>query len=67
MNDVPNGQRGGASSLRLQGFAKLMPYRVREVLLVASRYDSFILEEEGQVDELIFKEYERLISATPRA
>ncbi|MCP3905923.1 MAG: hypothetical protein GY715_20045, partial [Planctomycetes bacterium] len=26
-------------SMRLQGFQSLMPYRVREVLLVASRYD----------------------------
>ncbi|MCK4873874.1 MAG: hypothetical protein KAS72_14230 [Phycisphaerales bacterium] len=45
---------------RLQGFHRLMPNRVREVLLVSSLYDAFILEEDGQVSELIFKEYARL-------
>ncbi len=37
-----------------------MPRRVREVLLVSSRYDSFILEEEGQLTDLILQEYDRL-------
>jgi len=61
-------------SMRLQGFQTLMPYRVREVLLVASRYDSFILEEEGQLTELFLKEYDRLnlryaprLNSTPSA
>ncbi|MHC5113651.1 MAG: DUF5752 family protein [Planctomycetota bacterium] len=61
-------------SMRLQGFQSLMPYRVREVLLVASRYDSFILEEEGQLTELFLKEYDRLnlryaprLNSTPSA
>jgi CheY-like chemotaxis protein len=47
-------------SMRLQGFQQLMPYRIREVLLVSSRYDSFILEEEGHVTDLILQEFERL-------
>jgi len=45
---------------RTPGFQKLMRYRVREVLLVASRYDSFILEQEGQITDLILREYDRL-------
>ncbi len=45
---------------RLEGFQNLMPYRVREVLLVSSLYDAFIFEEDGQISELIFQEYARL-------
>lgn len=60
MDRPANGQRGLGLPSRLQGFQQLMPYRLREVLLVSSWYDSFILEEEGQVTELILKEYDRL-------
>jgi CheY-like chemotaxis protein len=38
-------------------FHGLMPYRVREVLLVASPYDAFILEEDGLLTEQVFLEY----------
>jgi len=41
---------------RLQHFQNLMPHRVRSILLVASPYDSFVLEEEGRLDELILSE-----------
>ena len=43
---------------RQQGFHKLMPFRVREILLVASRYDAFILEEEGKVTDLILQDHD---------
>jgi len=33
-----------------------MPYRIREVLLVSSLYDAFILQEDGQVAELLLEE-----------
>ncbi|MBT8486941.1 MAG: histidine kinase, partial [Phycisphaerae bacterium] len=39
---------------------RLMPFRVREILLVASRYDAYILEEEGKVTDLILQEFDRL-------
>src|SRR5262245_9746863 len=42
---------------QIDRFYKLMPYRVRNVLLVASPYDSFILEEDGQLNELILAEF----------
>ena len=42
----------GPGLSRLQGFQSLMPYRIREVLLVASRYDSFVFEEEGLLTDL---------------
>ena len=41
----------------LQRFRKLMPHRVRRVLLVASRYDSFLLGEDGRLGDLILNEF----------
>ena len=34
-----------------------MPFRVHNMLLVSSLYDSFILAEDGQVSELVFSEF----------
>jgi CheY-like chemotaxis protein len=46
---------------RLQHFQNLMAQRVRNILLVASPYDSFLLEEEGgQLDEVILNEFMEL-------
>lgn len=41
-------------------FASLMRHRVYNVLLYASKYDAFALEEDGRVDEQIFNEYTSL-------
>ncbi|MBI4953379.1 MAG: hypothetical protein HY908_15220 [Myxococcales bacterium] len=50
-----------------QSFHDLMPNRVREVLLVSSGYDAFILEEDGRLSERIFTEYSELnLSNAPR-
>ncbi|MDR1454472.1 MAG: phosphoenolpyruvate synthase [Tannerella sp.] len=38
-------------------FADLMNRRIYNVLLIATRYDAFMLEEDGRVDEQIFNEY----------
>ena len=38
-------------------FQDLMQYRVHEILLVASPYDAFILEEDGKLTEQILSEY----------
>jgi CheY-like chemotaxis protein len=38
------------------GFQDLMPWRVQDVLLVSSLYDSFILAEDGQLNERILAE-----------
>ena len=38
-------------------FVKLMNKRIYNVLMVASRYDMFMLEDDGRVDEQIFNEY----------
>lgn len=45
---------------RFQVFQNLMQFRVREILLVSSLYDSFILEEEGQLYEMILSQYQTL-------
>ena len=47
-------------STRFQGFQKLMQFNVRDILLVSSLYDSYIIEEDGRLYELIRKEYEGL-------
>ncbi len=48
-------------------FHDLMRYHVREVLLVASLYDSFILESDGALSEQIYGEYYKLnLSTSPR-
>ena len=41
-------------------FADLMRHRIYNVLLYASKYDAFALEEDGRIDEQIFKEYTAL-------
>ena len=41
-------------------FASLMNKRIYNVLLIATKYDIFILEEDGRVDEQIFDEYTSL-------
>ncbi len=46
--------------MRSDDFSALMKSRVREILLVASSYDAFVLEEDGQLTELIFEEYRNL-------
>lgn len=49
-----------AYSNRLHSFQNLMNYRVRNVLLVCSLYDSFILEEDGQLYERLYSEHQNL-------
>ena len=42
---------------RFQRFQDLMRFRVREILLVSSLYDSFILAEDGSLYESLLNEY----------
>src|SRR5580692_890162 len=41
---------------RLEGFDNLMPFKVHNILLVSSLYDSFILREDGRLNELLIDE-----------
>ncbi|NOY87928.1 MAG: histidine kinase [FCB group bacterium] len=38
-------------------FDSLMQFRVKRILLVSSSYDSYVLEEDGQLTDLIYNEY----------
>src|SRR5947209_10379761 len=38
---------------RFEGFENLMPFKVHNILLVSSLYDSFILREDGRLNELL--------------
>src|SRR6476659_10751899 len=50
-----------------EGFENLMPFRVQDILLVSSLYDSFILREDGRLNELLIGEsYELNLQHVPR-
>jgi len=46
--------------LKDTSFASLMNKRVLNVLLIATKYDAFMLEDDGRIDEQIFNEYTSL-------
>src|SRR3974390_917975 len=48
------------AEMRFEGFDQLMPFRVQEILLVSSLYDSFILREDGRLNELLVSESQDL-------
>ena len=48
-------------------FNQLMQRRITSVLLIATPYDAFMLEEDGRVDEQVYNEYVSLnLSSPPR-
>jgi len=51
--------------LPIQIFHNLMPFKVREILLVSSLYDAFIIEEEGLISEMVIGEYRHLLLSSP--
>ena len=54
-------------TLRDVSFVDLMTRRIFNVLLIANPYDAFMLEDDGRVDEKIFKEYSNLgLTSPPR-
>ena len=53
--------------LKDTAFQNLMQRRIFNVLLVASPYDAFIMEEDGRVEEQLYFEYVALnLSSPPR-
>jgi len=57
----------GTNKKQHRQFNELMQRRVREVLLVSSLYDSYILQEDGHLTEKVYMEYETLrLSSAPR-
>jgi hypothetical protein len=54
-------------STSVRRFHDLIPFRVREVLLVSSPYDAFVLQEDGHLTERMFFEYKEIsLSSSPR-
>jgi CheY-like chemotaxis protein len=52
---------------RFKAFHELMGIKIREILLVASRYDAYIMEEDGSLASRIINEYSGLnLSQPPR-
>lgn len=60
MDDIRPDRRNLTSGSRRQGFQDLSPYRVQDILLVSTLYDSFILAEDGRLGEVILNEFLRL-------
>ena len=49
-----------AADETFESFDSLMPFRVQDILLVSSLYDSFILREDGRLNELLIGESREL-------
>jgi len=65
MQEIPFTPDVSDSDARFSGFGHLMPNKVQEVLLVASMYDAFTLEEGGRLTELLLSEYRELNLSFP--
>ena len=53
--------------LKKQTYHILMPFKVRDILIVSSLYDAFVIEEEGLITELVIGQYHHhLLSSPPR-
>lgn len=64
MQDVPSIRH---YQFKDTSFVNLMTKRIYNVLIIATKYDVFILEDDGRVDEKIFNEYTSLnLSSPPR-
>ncbi len=57
MNEIPDYK---SVVFKDTSFANLMNKRIYNVLLIATKYDAFMLEDDGRVDEQIFNEYTSL-------
>lgn len=67
MSESTDDRFAGKQRLADHVFADLMEFRIRDVLLVSSPYDSYILEEDGFLSESLDVEYHQLnLSAAPR-
>jgi hypothetical protein len=56
MSLIDVSQQLPSEEVLFEAFENLMPFRVQEILLVSSLYDSFILREDGSLNELIIEE-----------
>jgi CheY-like chemotaxis protein len=65
--EIPKIQKttGNDYELPEQSYHALMPFKVREILIVSSLYDAYILEEEGLISEMVIWEYRHLLLSSP--
>lgn len=64
---TPTPASGSQLYLRDTAFNRLMQRRIFNVLLIASPYDAFMMEEDGRVEEQLYFEYVSLnLSSPPR-
>ncbi|MFC1798941.1 hypothetical protein ACFLZL_03955 [Thermodesulfobacteriota bacterium] len=65
--DFPADQFDDKSNASFKFYRELMSIKVREILLVSSPYDAFIIEEDGSLASRIINEYRGLnLSMPPR-
>ncbi len=53
------------TELKHADYDSLMGFRIRKILMICSNYDAFILEEDGQIETQIYREYIDLNLSTP--
>lgn len=64
---IRRSRMGSRLYLRDTAFNELMQRRIHNVLLIASPYDAFMMEEDGRVEEQLYFEYNSLnLSSPPR-
>ena len=51
--------------LKTTDYESLINYKIRKILMICSNYDAFILEEDGQIEAQIYKEYIELNLSNP--
>lgn len=61
---MPTTKKPGDYEVEFGGFEKLMPHRIKNVLLVASLYDSFLLADDDRLNEALFGE---MLDSSPRS
>ncbi|OGR78897.1 MAG: hypothetical protein A2X32_00360 [Elusimicrobia bacterium GWC2_64_44] len=63
---MPTSKKPGDYEIEFGGFEKLMPHRIKNVLLVASLYDSFLLADDDRLNEALFGELPESGRGTPK-
>ena len=58
-------QKNTLTGLVNPDYTQLMEKRIRKILMICSSYDAYILEEDGQIDIQIYKEYNELNISNP--
>jgi len=67
LNSTKNSEYASKNNYEIHSktYHALMPFKVREILIVSSLYDAFIIEEEGLISELVIGQYQHLLLSSP--